>query len=67
MVSNRKMSNMANSKLVSFEVSHFYPNLKPQKFWDFFVDHEWYSQSDIMQGENHPKAKNIVKQPIRKQ
>lgn len=63
---------MANSKLVSFEVSHFYPNLEPQKFWDFFVDHEWYTQSDIMQGEiildkpgkDHPQGLGAVRRII---
>ncbi len=41
---------MAKSK-VTFEFTHFYPGFEPQKFWDFHVDHEWYTKSDIMIGE----------------
>lgn len=35
----------------SFEFNHFYPEFKPHMFWDFHVDHEWYTKSDIMIGE----------------
>lgn len=42
---------MANSNKSTFELIHFYPNIEQQKFWDFFIDNEWYSQSDIMPGE----------------
>ncbi|WP_042506993.1 hypothetical protein [Algibacter lectus] len=41
---------MAKSK-VTFEFTHFYPGFEPKKFWDFHVDHEWYTKSDIMIGE----------------
>lgn len=34
-----------------FEFSHYYTEFEQQKFWDFFVDHEWYTQSDIMPGK----------------
>ncbi|QIE58037.1 hypothetical protein G5B37_00175 [Rasiella rasia] len=60
---------MANSKLVSFELSHFYPIIELQKFWEFFVDHKWYSQSEIMAGEivvlkegkDHPQGLGAVR------
>ncbi len=35
----------------SFEVTHLYPDFDQQKFWDFLVDHEWYSKSSLMPGE----------------
>lgn len=63
---------MANPTKFSFEVEHFYPNFDQQKFWDFFVDHEWYSQSDLMQGEiivdkpgeDHPQGLGAVRRIV---
>jgi len=52
-----------------FEFEHFYPDLEQQKFWDFLIDSEWYTQSDIMQGEvtlltpgkDHPQGVGAVR------
>lgn len=41
---------MATSK-IEFEFSHFYHGFDQQKFFDFLIDIEWYTQSDIMMGE----------------
>lgn len=60
---------MANTKKVSFELTHFYPELEQQKFWEFFVDYEWYNQSDILPGKvfieqagkGHPQGLGAVR------
>lgn len=60
---------MAVSKQYSFEIEHFYDAIDTQKFWDFFVDHDWYSKSDIMpgeviidkSGEGHPQGLGAVR------
>ncbi len=52
-----------------FEISHFYPNVDPQLFWDFLVDHQWQSKSSIMPGEvtidkpgdGHPQGLGAVR------
>jgi len=59
---------MAESK-TTFEFTHFYPGFEPRKFWEFHVDHEWYTQSDIMigevallkEGEGHPSGLGAVR------
>lgn len=42
---------MAKSNLITFEITHFYPDFDQQKFWDFLVDQDWYNKSSIMPGE----------------
>jgi len=41
---------MEKSK-IEFEFEHFYPDFDQVKFWEFLIDIDWYSQSDIMKGE----------------
>ncbi|GEM78903.1 SRPBCC family protein [Vibrio superstes] len=42
---------MSRIKTYSFELSHHYKNITPEEFWAFFLDLDWYSESEIMQGE----------------
>lgn len=59
----------AEQKLLSFEVIHEYPGFDQQKVWDFFVDYEWQSASDVMpaetilnkRGEGYPQGVGAVR------
>ena len=53
----------------SFEVTHVYSGFDQQKFWDFFVDYEWQSTSEVMpaetvlnkRGEGYPQGVGAIR------
>lgn len=63
---------MSQSKKVTYEVEHVYPDVERQKFWDLFVDHEAWSASDILPGEitivepgdGHPQGVGAVRSVV---
>ena len=60
------------AKKVQYEVEHVYVDVDQQKFWDLFVDHEAWSESDLLPGvitiiepgEGHPQGVGAVRSVV---
>ncbi len=58
-----------STKQIQYEIEHFYPGFDRQKFWDLFIDHEGWSNSDLLPGqisivkpgEGHPQGAGAVR------
>lgn len=42
---------MENTKKIHYELEHFYPGFDRQKFFDLFVNHEAWTESEFMPGK----------------
>lgn len=59
-----KRRDVENTRKFHYELEHFYPGVERAKFWDLFVDHEAWSESEFLlgkitivkPGEGHPQG-----------
>ncbi len=63
---------METTKKVYYEFECFFPSFDRQKLWDFFVDHEAWSKSDLLPGEitilkpgkHHPQGEGATRSVV---
>ena len=66
------MTDLHDSRVKQHVVEQFYPGFDRRKFWEFFVDYEGWSKSDILAGEisiitpgeGHPMGKGAVRSVV---